>query len=241
MDNGFTFAGQSSGDFGMRVEKYPAQGGATRKRTTINIPGRNGDLHYEEDAFENYKQKYQCYFHSDRPTPEQAHAIKGWLLSADGYQRLEDVYDPDCFRLASFVGPLDVENILNRYGRCTVTFDCAPQSFLKSGEWPVSFDAAGTLYNPTRFTAQPMITVLGSGSGKVSVGGTTVEIKAIENQIILDCELMDAYREVGDGAKENKNSSISAPEFPVLQPGENTINWDGGITGLEIIPRWWTL
>ena len=58
--------------------------------------------------------------------------------------------------------------------------------------------------------------------------------------ITLDCEDMDAYR-VADGLLVNCNGLIYAPEFPVLQPGENVVSWSGGIDHVEIIPRWWTL
>ena len=30
-------------------------------------------------------------------------------------------------------------------------------------------------------------------------------------------------------------------EFPKLVPGSNTISFSGGITSVEIIPRWWTI
>lgn len=241
MRNGFVFAGKSTWDFNMLVGRYPAQKGAARKRTTVPVPGRNGDLHYDEGAFENYQQPYECGFRGGRPTPEQAHAIKEWLLSSGTYQRLEDVYDPDYFRLATFAGPLDIENQLNKIGKCVVTFDCKPQSFLKSGEHPITFPAAGTLRNPTMEIAKPVITVYGSSAGTLWIGDYAVEIKAITDQLILDCDSQNAYRKIGEGAPENKNGSIYAPNFPELLPGNSLIRWDGGISKVEIIPRWWTL
>ena len=240
MENGFSFAGKSTSDFNMLVERRPVQKGPARKRTTFSIPGRNGDLHYVQDAFENYQQPYECGFRGEKPTPEQAHAIKMWLFSSGAYQRLEDVYDPDCFRLASFVGPLDIENQLNKIGKCVVTFDCAPQSFLKSGENVVSFTSAGELQNDY-FPALPLITVYGSGDGTVSVGDTVVKIIGQTDTIVLDCDLQNAYHETGEGVKENRNSYISAPSFPKLLPGVNAISWTGGVERLEIIPRWWTI
>ena len=88
MENGFSFAGKSTSDFNMLVERRPVQKGPARKRTTFSIPGRNGDLHYVQDAFENYRQPYECGFRGEKPTPEQAHAIKMWLFSSGAYQRI---------------------------------------------------------------------------------------------------------------------------------------------------------
>lgn len=241
MGNGFTFGNHSAADFNMRVEKLPKQNGPKRKRKTVSVAGRNGDLHFDEDSFENYVQPYECYFHGDKPTPEMAHAIKEWLLSSGVYQRLSDAYDPNHFRLATFVGPINIDNILSEYGRCIINFDCAPQSFLLDGELTFSFTQSAELINPTAFFAKPIITVYGTGPGVLTVGDATVQIKALSDQITLDCDIQNAYRQVGDAAIENKNSDIYAPEFPELASGSNTISWTGAITKVEIIPRWWTV
>lgn len=241
MNHSFRFGNQDSLDFQMYVEKYPTIGSGTRKRTTISVAGRSGDLHYVEDAFSNFQQSYECYFHGDGPAPQMAHAIKAWLYGDGTYRCLTDTYDSKHFHMASFAGPMDIQNHLNRYGRCTVVFDCDPRAFLWSGEETVIFTQAGKIYNPTGFTAKPKIVVRGTSGGNVSVNGTTVEIKALSDFVILDCELQDAFRQAGDGGAENKNGTIYAPEFPTLKPGANGISFTGGITQIEIIPRWWEL
>ena len=40
---------------------------------------------------------------------------------------------------------------------------------------------------------------------------------------------------------EAKNDTVSGDGFPLLYPGENTVSFDGKITGVEIIPRWATV
>lgn len=238
MINGFMYAGKCSIDFGLLVEHYPAQKAPERKRTTVSIPGRNGDLHYDEGAYENYTQSYECGFYCRR-TPEHAHAIKEWLLSSGAYQRLEDVYDPGHFRLASYAGPMDIENKLNKIGKCTISFDCKPQTFLCSGEAAITYTSPGQLYN-ANMTALPLITVYGSGDGTVAVGDRVVRIIGQTDTIILDCDMQNAYNEA-NGIVLNRNSYISATDFPRLLPGDNVIGWSGGVTKLEIVPRWWTL
>lgn len=241
MENGFIYAGKQSVDFGLYVEHYPPQNGPERKRTTVTVPGRNGDLHYDEGAYENYTQSYECGFYG-KPTPEQAHEIKAWLLASGAYQRLEDVHDAEYFRLASFAGPLDIENKLNKIGKCTIAFDCKPQSFLKSGENKVTFASAGALTNPTNFPALPMVYIYGTGAGSVTIGDVTVSVLSLDNSpLILDCEGMSAYSIDSSGTASNKNSTISAAEFPCLESGDNAISWTGNITSVEIVPRWWTL
>lgn len=243
MANGFTFGGKSTSDFpNMQVEKYPGTKGAVRKYETFSILGRNGDLHAIQDAFENTTQSYECYYRGEGPTNEEAHAVRSWLQSPIGYQRLEDVYDRDHFRRAMVKGGVDIENKLNKYGRFTVTFDCDPRFFLKSGEEPIVLtEASSTLENLTDCPAQPLITVYGTGEGFLSVNGLLVHIKAISEHIVLDCEMYNAYKYYTEDVLENKNGDISAADFPVLKPGNNVIQFWGAITYIEIIPRWYTL
>ncbi len=239
MDNGFSFGGKATWDFPrMRVERYPSAPGAVRKHKTYSVPGRNGDLHSDEGAYQNYTQSYAVYFHGDRPTNEEAHKVKTWLLGAAGYQRLVDAYDPTHYRRAMVTGGLDITNHCNKYGKFTINFDCDPRSFLISGDDPVEFSAPGMISNPTAYTALPLITVRGNGTGSVSVNGITVEIRAISGSIILDCETQNAYSVIGEAA-ENENGNIYAPEFPGLSPGENGVAFSGGITAVSIVPRWW--
>lgn len=242
MRNKFIFGDLSTDDFSMKIERFPTQIGPVRKRQDISVLGRNGTLHYQENAFENYIQPYKCYFHGKHPTPQQAHAIKAWLMHSGAYQRLQDTYDPEHYRMATFVGPLDVENILNKYGRCVINFDCAPQSFLVSGDTPIRYKMSGSvIHNPTLFPAKPLIRVYGARAGTVTVGNATVRILDLVDPLILDCDLQDAYRQGVDGVPENHNANISAPVFPELLPGDNPVSFTGGVAYIEIVPRWWEL
>lgn len=236
MDNGFIFGDRATWDFPiMKVEKYPSARSGIRKYQTYSVPGRNGDLHIDEGAFQNYTQPYECYYHTDRMTNETAHEVKAWLLGYAGYRRLIDAYDPTHYRLATVLDELEIQNILNAYGRFTVNFNCDPRSFLISGDYPQTFTAPGVLRNEG-FPALPVITVYGAGDGTLTVGSRTVQIFDLEENITLDCETENAYR-----GSQNLNSKISAPEFPTLLHGDNPISWSGGVERVEIIPRWWDL
>ena len=238
MSHSFRFGDRSTLDFNMHIEKLPTIKGPTRKRTAVPVAGRNGDLHYDEDAYSNYTQSYECYFHGKLPTAEQTHLIREWLTASGGYLRLEDTYDPAHFRMASFVGPLDVDNYFNKYGRCKVNFDCAPQSFLKSGENPVFFEQTGIIDNPTTKVALPLIKITGNGSGTIMVGKYLVVIKSISGELYLDSETENAYK-IADGEVFNENKNISAIIFPKLVSGANSIAMLGDLSKVEIIPRWW--
>ena len=232
-----SFAGKSSDTLGVVVERYPVRVVPERALTQTDIAGRNGALVQYDGNWRNYSQEYEVYISAEKTgLVRSARAVAEWLSAPVGYQRLEDSYEPDVYRMAFYEGGQDIESILNRFGRVTISFNCKPQRFLKSGEVAKTFTGAGTLTNVTKMDALPVITVYGSGAGSVTVNDITVTISEIDGYMVLDCELMDAYK----GAV-NKNPYISAAEFPVLTAGNNSISFAGGVTSLEIVPRWWTI
>lgn len=234
------FNGTSSGAYGVYVEKYPVRPIPARKQEIFSVPGRSGDVIVPEDAWENVEQEYDIYLSAEKTgLPVVSAAVVAWLMQP-GYRRLEDDYDSTIFRLANFAGPVDLQNILNAFGRATIKFNCMPQRFLKSGETPVAVAATpGSITNPTAFAAQPLITVSGSGSGSVTIDSVTVTISAITNGMVLDCREGEAYAESG-GVVTNLNDKVSGA-FPVLSAGTCAVSFNGGVTGLSILPRWFEL
>ena len=165
-----------------------------------------------------------------------ASKIVQWLMSSRGYCRLEDSYEPDCYRMASYAGPFDAANWMNLYGRATIEFDCMPQRWLKSGETPVSITSGQTLQNDWQ-PALPLIQLTGTGDGELTVGGSTITIAGVEGGLTIDSDTQNAY----DGTT-NKNSIITVSGgFPVLAFGETIVAFSGGITAVQITPRWWRL
>lgn len=232
------WAGRSSDDVHVIVERYPSVTLPARKLDTQAVPGRNGDLLFEQNAYQNYVQAYEVYMSAERiRLPRAMREVANWLCGPSGYQNLEDDYDVETYRRAYFAGPLDVESIMHRFGRATVEFSCQPQRFLRAGDQTVELSQGEALLNPTAFTALPLITVAGTGAGTLTVGNVTVAINSMPRGIVvLDSDAQNAYY----GAF-NLNSTVSAPEFPTLPAGENPVRWTGGITSVKIKPRWWTL
>lgn len=227
--------GKSSDRYNVVVEHYPTRPLPKRKVDVVSIPGRNGDLLFSQDAYENVVQEYDIYISAEQlKLPITARRVAEWLLQP-GYNRLFDSYEPEVFRLAYYNGTQDIANIMNRFGKLTISFSCKPQRFLITGEDEQTFSAPGTIINPTFCIAKPLITVLGSGDGTLNVGGTTVSLSDISEYITLDCDLQDAYKGL-----VNENAKVTG-EFPTLEGGENVVSWTGDITGVKITPRWWML
>ena len=128
------------------VERFPAIRKPARKFRQYNIPGKNGDVFFQDDAFENVIVSYQVYATDEYGDAQTAWKEMAAILYKKGYQRLQDTYDDDHFRKAVFNGPIDVENSWNTHGRATLEFNCRPERYLKDGITPYSFDE--TTYSP---------------------------------------------------------------------------------------------
>ena len=157
-------------------------------------------------------------------------------LYKTGYQVLMDDYDTDHFRMAYFKDSFDVENRYTRAGKFDVTFHCRPERFLISGNTEVAVSSGNSIFNPTGFNAKPLIHITGSGSGTLTVNGTTMSFTGITDYLNIDCERMDVYRL----PSENKNNLMTG-SFPVLASGDNIVSFTGGISTVTITPKWWTI
>lgn len=232
------FNGVSSQDYGIQVEHPPGYHTPARDYEVIHIPGRNGDLVIDNGSYQNVTRSYQIAIGSlEKDFTSMANAIAEWLNSASGYARLEDSYEPEYYRMAMYQDEAEIENILQHAGRAAVDFNCKPQRFLKSGEEILRFSQNTTLRNPTGFSSLPCVTVYGSGRGVLNIGGYTASISNINGSIVLDSEIQDAYR-----GNVNRNADVTLSNgFPEFVPGENPIALSGGITYVEVVPRWWTL
>ena len=240
----FYFDGKSSKDFGLYISGDKTFNGTTRNMEKVSIPGRNGDLYLPSNTFENTKYSFDAFIFDQYKYERMARDARSWLLSKDGYKRLEDDYHPDEFRMAVFVGPVDFNTILLQAGTTTITFDCKPQRFLKSGEDRiVSMTPEGiTVFNPTFFDALPILILHGNSSGSVSINdkNTITFTDSVAYVVAVDCETCQTYYQ-STGAWANDKLIIEDGWFPILEPGENTVKFSDGITKVEIVPRWYTL
>ena len=229
------FNNKSSADCRIQVAHPPGYAYPERDYTITHIPGRNGDIIQDNGCYKNVERTYEVSF--DAPNEDfatYANAVSAWLHSTTGYARLEDSYEPNYYRMATYQESNIFENLYNQAGTATIVFECKPQRFLKTGDNTITIKNSLTIMNPTGFEAYPLFKVTGT-SGVLTVNGNSITFSSIDDFVMLDCELQDAYKE-----NVNKNSTISGT-FPVLKPGSNTIRWTGSISSVTMKPRWWTI
>ena len=239
------FAGIRSDECYVIVEHYPQRYFPKRKYNAQAIPGGEKDfLMYEgEDAFSNYSQPYSVFFDSKGPGLSQAsRRIAEWLLGHPGYQRLEDSYDPDFYRLAYYSGGEQFLNFFNDYGQGTLTFTCAPTRFYKSGEVPITLTKGQKLFSPSLFRAQPIVRFAGSGTCTL----TLTDSKGTDRTFTVNnvggvVTVYSREHKTVNNSGANKNFDVASDYENLYLDTESTITWNNNITSVVLTPRWWTI
>lgn len=203
----------------------------TRSRTTVNVPGRNGALIFDNGRYDDITRTYMVQVDSYR----QALNLAAKLKSINGYAKLSDGYDPEVImeaRLDTVAGP----RISGGAVEMQITFTRKPQKFLAQGQEGIIFTASGKIYNPTPYASNPLIRVY--GSGVLGIGGESITIDSDSAYIDIDCEIQNAYYL---DANKNDRITLTSGQFFSFQPGVNNISIGNGITKIIVTPKWWTL
>lgn len=231
--NYLIYNGIRTSDYGIFISGAESFNAPEADLTLQSVPGRNGDLIFDNKRWKNISVRYPAFIRAC--FEEKARAFVQQMLSDVGYKTLQSTYDMGHFRQGVFAGPMEfTTGPWNASGRFDLIFTCKPQRFLTSGTAATTLSASGTINNPTRFEALPLIRVYGTGT--VTVNGTAVTINSAGSYTDIDSEMQDCYR-----GTVNCNNNVTLTDFPVLSPGENSITLGTGITRVSITPRWYDL
>ena len=86
------YDGQSSLEYGVHISGTETFDAPERDITALSIPGRNGDLIFDNGRYKNIDVTYPAFIH--RNFARNAQAMRAWLMKSPGYKRLEDTYLP---------------------------------------------------------------------------------------------------------------------------------------------------
>lgn len=253
----FWFDGVCSDDLGIVVSNFPVFSGAEPKVTTYSIPGRNGDLTRWDGTYKNVSADFKCYVADTSRVAEALTAINGWVSDA-GYKKFVVSTEMGRYRMARITNAAEIGIRMGVIAPFTLKFDCKPQRFYE-GEKPRVFGTNGTITNLTRFNALPLLrcTIVPqissfAGAERISFNNalgkqviilSASHLTAIPSYIDVDLESLTA---VTDGGV-NVPIYFEEGGYPKLCPGETTFSAYNSLaqsqwfSGIEILPRWWTL
>ena len=265
-DNYFVFDGVDSRTFGAIAFFNDVDSSPIKEYTTSVIPGRSGDFLLNDRRFANIAHVYDVVIPTNFETNYAN--LRAFLLSRDGYCRLEDNSHPDEFYQAYFSEQIKPRVSRDRdIGRFQITFNRKPQRWLKSGEEEITIYGNGTdlssINNPTHFASRPVLHyVFRYGyafHGDVDINSTGIRRNTagypdgIKN-VFVDFDTLQTY---GSASTDSENyvglnkyvdfiiPSDSSKAF-ALSPGDNSIVWTypsemSNITAFSITPRWYTI
>ena len=91
------YNGKALSEFGVHLTGSGTFNSPEKDYETIEIPGRNGDLHISNNRFKNVEVTYKAFIAGEDLVTDpgtdfsfKMEAFRSWVLSCDGYKRLED-------------------------------------------------------------------------------------------------------------------------------------------------------
>lgn len=242
------FDGYNFEDYGVVVSGSGTWNMPERRTVKDVIPGKHGALITDSGEFENVEIPYPAWI--ARGFAEKYEEFSRMLaLHTDKYYRLEDSYHPDYYRMARVIpGIAPKTGTLNRSGEFTITFDCKPQKWLRSGEEPIEIKSELEIFNPTGFDAKPIITAPPNTTiafSSISGGVTrlyTYEVEHAEDAYITyDADTEEAIDEYGFCANMyvGQVGDISGKGGTIYLPSGRS--WISASKPIKLIPRFFVI
>lgn len=158
----------------------------------IEIPGRNGAYALDKRRYKNIDVTYPAGLGTKNEAEfrRKIEDLRNALSSKVGYQRLEDDYNGEEYRLAVYKSGLDVNPTMLRAGQFDIVFDCKPQRFLKIGEIEMPVSSGGIITNPTLFESHPLLKT--EGYGNININGEPIIVNSVP---LGDVTLVNGFQE----------------------------------------------
>lgn len=147
--------------------------------------------------------------------------------------------ESDKYYRYQIINQIDYEKLL-KFKTAVITLHCQPFKY-KVGETPITLTSGdNTINNTGNIYAKPVITIVGSGTITISLGGNQIFSIDMSNnsKIVIDTENLEAY-DPDNGQLLNRIVTGDYDLFKI-ESGSNTLNLSGTITTATIsnYQRW---
>lgn len=185
------FGDADSADYGIYISGDGVYNAPERAVEFVDVPGRNGAIALDQGRYNNIEITYPAgtFAKTQEEFRENLSAFRNAILSQKGYQRLEDTYHPEEYRMGVYSSGLEVSPVgYNQAGEFELRFNCKPQRWLTVGEYPIPVESGNVLENPTPFSSGPLLEI--DGYGSVWFNGHRVRL---ENAVLGNTLLNDSF------------------------------------------------
>lgn len=227
----FDFLGRNSfDDFGIYVEEKPPIPLPQKNVNSIEVPGRNGSLTEDDGTYKDIIIAVKCFFIDNDDLPSKIDSVKTWLAGGEG----DLVFSNQSGKkyIGRVIDQIDIAQEYEILGEFQINFKCKPFKYAVNNPVITLANTPSTIFNPGTFKSEPVIKIYGTGSITLTINGVDLVLSNVIDYVTIDSILMDCYK---DTALENNNM---LGDFPVLNPGINTISWTGTVIKIEITPNW---
>ena len=185
------FGDADSADYGIYISGDGVYNAPERAVEFVDVPGRNGAIALDQGRYNNIEITYPAgtFAKTQEEFRENLSAFRNAILSQRGYQRLEDTYHPEEYRMGVYSSGLEVSPAgYNQAGEFELIFNCKPQRWLTVGDYPIPVESGDVLENPTPFSSGPLLEI--DGYGFVWFNGQSVKL---ENAVLGNTLLNDSF------------------------------------------------
>lgn len=230
----------------------------------IEIEGRDGTLTEDIGTYKDIPIPIKFSLVDRSNIKESCRQIKAWLIGEIIDNKLIFSDDTEYYYKVKGVKiDGNIERTLSVIGRFTAIFTCEPFQFSEDDATEIimgntitraalSLDplqwynfTGGTVYqnnvavkankngpvtfnNPGTRKYKPVITIYGNGDVTITINDQTVYFTGLSEYVTIDSILEDVYK--GTLLQSDQMQG----NFPVLEPGDNSIIWTGNIVRIEI-------
>lgn len=238
----FILDGVNSEDINTHIQQRPLIEAPLRRVEMKNVYGVSGDVPYDEGAYSNTTLELVLLIDGDNLIADRQ-AVYNLLDGRGVYKEFIPYFDPEKIYRIMLNDPMQFENNF-MYGQkqsASAKFTVKPYKYLVSNDPVTITTGSGSITNPTNYVSQPLITLEGTGVVTLTVNGIPFNISDLPNSITLDSERYSSYQEDVNGILTPMNHKVASRDYPIFEPGVNTISVSGAVTQLYIEPRWRSL
>ncbi len=232
----FIWKGTDCQDKDIVVTDYPPVTRPKERVSQVTVPGRQGTLLIpevdDEPMYEAYLKTVTCCLLPDADIGQ----VMAWLSGAG---TVIFGNEPEMIYTARIINQISFDKILrgNPHRRFSVPFYVQPLKAKASSGTETTLNSSGTqIVNPGDVIAHPRFAVYGSGDCSFTVEGRseTCNLSFGNNSILV----IDSDAMICTNISGANRCSCMTSDYPLLNPGVNTITWEGSITKIIITGRW---
>ena len=233
----FEYKGISSLDMHLRILNEISFPSPEADIEFVEIMGKDGELAIDNERLKgvNFPIPVVLKTPNDKTVEETATEISNWLKNDIGWYPLRFSGSPNYEYIAMCYEQFNIEETLRQFGKTVITFRLKPYKRFRDDK-SIILSNGQTIVNKGTRVAKPLIRIEGHGDITLTNNGKDwLMLTGVDGHITVDSESMNVYR--SNVVQFTKMKAHLKPLFPVLNIGNNKIEWTGNVTKIELTPR----